>query len=174
MEFHYQFGDETVRVRVEKSGEGYIVTVGAQAFTVSVASPSLHSGDLRRRVQPGELSFTLNGLRRLAFVAADGPRRWVAFDAQPFVLTVPQTGRKARREKVGGHDSLEAQMPGLVRRVQVGLGDKVERGQVLVVMEAMKMEIRVSAPHAGVVEKILVQEGQAVERGQTLVEIGGN
>ena len=83
MEFRYQFGDETVTVQVEKSGDGYTVTVGEQRFTVSAA----------RLSQPGELWLTLNGVRRLAFTASDGPRRWVAFDSQPFVLIVPQTGR---------------------------------------------------------------------------------
>jgi biotin carboxyl carrier protein len=115
---------------------------------------------------------TTNGIRRTAFVAADGLRRWVAFDSQPVVLTVPQSAKTTRRERVGGHESLEAQMPGMVRRVLVGVGERVARGQVLVLMEAMKMEIRVSAPHAGTVEKILVSEGQAVERGQALVELG--
>lgn len=161
MEFRYLFNDEITTVQVEKSGDGYTVTAGKQTFTVSAV----------RLSQPGELSLTLNGVRRLAFVAADGPRRWVAFGSQPFVLTVSSAGRKAKREKAGGHDSLEAQMPGLVRRVHVSVGEAVERGQVLVVMEAMKMEIRVSAPHAGTVEKIRVSEGQAVERGQVLVEL---
>jgi biotin carboxyl carrier protein len=64
-------------------------------------------------------------------------------------------------------------MPGVVRRVLVGQGERVERGQVLIVLEAMKMEIRVSAPHAGVVETISVREGESVERGQGLALLRG-
>jgi biotin carboxyl carrier protein len=162
MEFKYQLGGEIVSVRVEKSGGGYVVAVGDQTFVVEASL-----------TRPGELSFTLNGARLSAFVAADGPRRWVALDSQPFVLTIPQPGRRSRRERHAAHDTLEAPMPGTVRRLLAGAGDQVEKGQVLVLMEAMKMEIKVSAPHAGVIEKILVSEGQAVERGQVLVDLTG-
>jgi biotin carboxyl carrier protein len=62
-------------------------------------------------------------------------------------------------------------MPGLVRGVLVKAGDSVERGQALVLLEAMKMEIRVSAPHAGKVAKVLVSPGETVDRGQRLIEL---
>jgi biotin carboxyl carrier protein len=165
VEYRYQSNDEIVVVRVEKSGAEYTLTVGGQTFTARAAM-----------TQPGELSLTLNGVRRTAFFAADGLRRWVAFDSQPVVLTIPQTAKNPTRERHGrpAHESLEAQMPGMIRKVLAGVGERVEKGQSLVLMEAMKMEIRVTAPHAGVVEKILVSEGQAVERGQTLVELAGD
>jgi biotin carboxyl carrier protein len=165
MDFHYQFGNETLTVRVEKAGAGYAVTVNGQVFDV-VAVP-----------KPGELALTIDGgARRTVYVAAEGHRRWAAFggasaDSQPFVFTVPQAQKKTRRGKAGGHESLEAQMPGLVRKVLVSDGEAVEQGQVLLALEAMKMEIRVSAPHAGVVEKVLAREGETVGRGQTLVEL---
>ncbi len=164
MDFQYQLGNETTTVRVEKAGAGYSVTVNGQTFNV-IATP-----------KPGELALMIDGHRHTAYVASDGPRRWVAFgganaDPQPFLFTVPQVGKKARRGKAGGHESLEAQMPGLVRKVLVSDGDAVEQGQVLLVLEAMKMEIRVSAPHAGIVEKILVREDETVGRGQVLVEL---
>ena len=169
MEFRYLFNNTLTTVHVEKSGEGYIVTVDSEdrqgrRYTVGAA----------RLSRPGELALTVDGARRLAMVAADGPRRWVAFDAQPFVLTVPRDDalrQRARQASSGRHESLEAQMPGVVRRILTGAGDRVERGQVLLLLEAMKMEIRFSAPHAGVVERLLVSEGQAVERGQSLVEL---
>ena len=62
-------------------------------------------------------------------------------------------------------------MPGQVRQVRVAEGDRVERGQTLIVLEAMKMEIRVPATHAGRVARLLVQEGQVVERGQPLIDV---
>jgi biotin carboxyl carrier protein len=160
-DFQYEFGSKTTTVRVEKSGVGYAVTVNGQVFHVTAT------------LKPGELTLTLDGQRRTAYVASDGPRRWVAIDSQPFIFSVPQAQRKARRGKASGHESLEAQMPGLVRKVLVVEGDSVEQGQVLLVLEAMKMEMRVSAPHAGVVEKIAVREGETVGRGQALVELAG-
>lgn len=164
MDYQYQFGNDIITVRVEKAGAGYAVTINGQVYNVS-ATP-----------KPGELALLIDGQRYTAYVASDGPRRWVGFgganaEPQPLVFTVPQAGKKTRRGKAGGHEALEAQMPGLVRKVLVSEGEVVQQGQVLLVLEAMKMEIRVSAPHPGVVEKILVREGETVGRGQVLIDL---
>jgi biotin carboxyl carrier protein len=60
-------------------------------------------------------------------------------------------------------------MPGLIVRVHVSVGDVVQAGQGLVVMEAMKMENEIRAPRAGRVKEAPVREGQAVETGALLV-----
>ena len=66
---------------------------------------------------------------------------------------------------------IRSPMPGSVLAVRVAAGDDVESGQVLVVLEAMKMENNVPAPAAGKVDRVLVDVGQQVQRGQTLVEL---
>ena len=67
--------------------------------------------------------------------------------------------------------AVAAPMPGNVLAVRVKEGDAVEAGQVLVVLEAMKMENNVSAPAAGQVARVLVSAGQQVQRAETLVEL---
>jgi 3-methylcrotonyl-CoA carboxylase alpha subunit len=67
--------------------------------------------------------------------------------------------------------SLTAPMPGTVVRVLVEEGQEVEEGQLLLVLEAMKMEQPVSAPHAGVVESLPFDEGSLVPGGAVLVEL---
>jgi pyruvate carboxylase subunit B len=62
-------------------------------------------------------------------------------------------------------------MPGLVVKVMVAVGDQVQAGQGLVVMEAMKMENELRAISAGVVRQIHVTPGTAVEKGTLLVEL---
>jgi pyruvate carboxylase subunit B len=62
-------------------------------------------------------------------------------------------------------------MPGLVVRVSVGVGDKVEAGQGVVVMEAMKMENELRATAAGTVRSVEVSPGTAVEKGALLVAL---
>ena len=62
-------------------------------------------------------------------------------------------------------------MPGRVVAVPVAPGTTVERGQPLVVLEAMKMESALSAPHPGVVTDVLVTPGQTVQQRQPLVRI---
>jgi acetyl/propionyl-CoA carboxylase alpha subunit len=67
--------------------------------------------------------------------------------------------------------SVAAPMPGSVLAVRVKEGDTVAAGQVLVVLEAMKMENNVSAPAAGLVARVLVNPGQQVQRAETLIEL---
>ncbi len=62
-------------------------------------------------------------------------------------------------------------MPGTVLRVDVRDGQDVAAGEQLVVLEAMKMELAVSAPAAGTVTAVLVAAGDLVARGQALVEL---
>jgi pyruvate carboxylase subunit B len=62
-------------------------------------------------------------------------------------------------------------MPGLVVRVAVQPGDRVQLGQGVVVIEAMKMENELKAPSAGIVRAVLVSPGSAVEKGAVLVEL---
>lgn len=68
-----------------------------------------------------------------------------------------------------GGDAVMAPMPGLVRAVDVSVGDTVEEGQRLVVLEAMKMEHSLRAPRNGVVATVTVAEGDQVTAGQVLI-----
>ena len=75
---------------------------------------------------------------------------------------------------LGPGGSLAAPMPGTVLRVDVHEGEHVDDGQTLVLLEAMKMELAVTAPGAGVVTGVLVAAGDLVSRGQALVELDGD
>ena len=67
---------------------------------------------------------------------------------------------------------VRAQMPGKIIKLMVAPGDAVEKDQILLVMEAMKMENPIKAPQSGRVSKVAVAEGQAVETGTDLVQLG--
>jgi len=84
--------------------------------------------------------------------------------------TVEAAVRGATHESIGAQ-SIKAPMPGTVIGVRVAEGDAVEAGQVLVLLEAMKMENTVPAPAAGRVAKVLVDAGRQVQRGDVLVEL---
>jgi 3-methylcrotonyl-CoA carboxylase alpha subunit len=71
-------------------------------------------------------------------------------------------------EAGGGADSLRAPMPGLVKVVRAAAGDTVAKGQPLLVLEAMKMEHAIAAPHDGVIAEI-ASEGSQVTDGAVLV-----
>jgi 3-methylcrotonyl-CoA carboxylase alpha subunit len=165
MEFRFQSGDELVTVRLEETAGGYRATIGEREYPVVLL-----------RAQAGEISFRLGGETTTARVAADGDRRWVSIGGQMFVLARPAPAARRGRARPGqSHaaevEALRADMPGLVRSVSAVEGENVQAGSTLMVLEAMKMEIRVTAPHPARVKKLLVGEGDVVERGQTLAEL---
>jgi len=64
---------------------------------------------------------------------------------------------------------VEAHITGTVWRVEVSVGDSVDEGDTVVILESMKMEMPVEAEDPGVVKEIRCAEGQAVSEGETLV-----
>jgi excisionase family DNA binding protein len=90
------------------------------------------------------------------------------------VLARAPTVESALRRSVhegASSEQVKAPMPGSVLAIRVSEGDEVAAGQVLLVLEAMKMENTVLAPSAGTVKSVFVTAGQQVKRGETLVEL---
>ena len=69
------------------------------------------------------------------------------------------------------HQDVKAPMPGLILKVRKKTGEKVEQGESVIILEAMKMENDIKSPVSGVIENISVSEGSAVEKGVTLFSI---
>jgi acetyl-CoA carboxylase biotin carboxyl carrier protein len=65
-----------------------------------------------------------------------------------------------------------AHIAGTVWKIEVNVGDEVQEGQTVVILESMKMEMPVEAPAAGKVTRVLVSPGDAVEEGRPLLELG--
>ena len=73
---------------------------------------------------------------------------------------------------VTGGESINSPMPGTILDIKVNVGDVVNNGDVLVILEAMKMENEIMAPNAGKVLSINVSKGASVNSGDVLVVIG--
>lgn len=110
-------------------------------------------------------------------VERNGDEYRISIDGELYVVNVQdERTRKIqkaldRAAKETGEFILKAPMPGLVRGVAAIIGQEVQKGQGLVILEAMKMENELRAPRAGIVHDIRVKPGDAVELGQALVII---
>ena len=67
-------------------------------------------------------------------------------------------------------NAIKAPMPGLVLEISVEVGQEVQEGDNLLILEAMKMENSFTSPRAGIIKSIVVNKGQAVDKGQLLIE----
>ena len=76
-----------------------------------------------------------------------------------------------KSQPVSNGESITAPMPGTITNILVKEGDNVKKGQVLAILEAMKMENEIVAPHDGAVKAISVDKGQNVNPGETLLKM---
>ena len=84
----------------------------------------------------------------------------------------PAAAASAAPVVTGSGEAVNAPMPGNILKVNVQNGQAVKAGEVLVVLEAMKMENEIMAPKAGTVTQVLVSKGSTVDTGAPLVVIG--
>ena len=146
------YGRHEIRYRMGTGGT-HVEGLGPTVVGITPDSVTMSAGG-------DELVLTVSrhgGLRYVDSMA--GPGRLVEVDRFPSPEVEEDTG------------SLHAPMPGKVLRVAVGVDDHVTEGEVMVVMEAMKMEHTLRAPHAGRVTEVRYQAGNQVEAGAVLVVI---
>jgi biotin carboxyl carrier protein len=112
-----------------------------------------------------------DGARRWTVAIAGPPtERWVWVDGQVVRREAPSTGRRRRRT---GSDDLSAPMPATVVKLLVEPGASVRRGDTLLMLEAMKMELPVRAARDGVVTAVHCRTGELVQPGHQLLTIAG-
>ena len=149
---------DTQTLEINPSGDNYVATMDGKTVSVQVI-----------RAEDGRMDLLIDGQRVNAHVSSDMAKRWVTINGQKIMLTKTSGAKQGvRHDHAGG---LIAPMPGQVRSVSVGVGDVVKKGQTLLTMEAMKMEIRIQALKDGTVKTLHVSQGQTVEREQILIEM---
>ncbi len=90
----------------------------------------------------------------------------------PAAAAAPVAAAPAAPAVTGAGEAVNAPMPGTILKVNVKVGDAVQAGTVLCVLEAMKMENEIMAPKAGTVTQVLATKGGSVDTGAPLVVIG--
>ncbi len=115
----------------------------------------------------------------LAFAVSDrGPstalgagRTWVFIAGRTYVIESQDRNGGGRPHKTDDYLALSAPMPATVLAVKVAPGQDVQTGDVLLMLEAMKMELPITAPRAGRVKSIGCREGELVQPGVPLLEL---
>lgn len=160
--------EQTVTVRLGPST--YVAEVANELVRLGRDGNSIDVQVARAGTDPGVYRVTIEGRTRRVFVAGPPNGRWVFCEGQIFEAEVEPAGRTRTRQTAIHGDSLSAPMPATVVRIAVQPGQRVARGETLVILEAMKMEMPIRALHDGVVARITCREGDLVQPGVPLIE----
>jgi biotin carboxyl carrier protein len=144
----------------EITADRYQVLVGDQEYEVRLSSDE----DLAEALITPEI---VPAHSNHAFAGA--PTMRPAAPRTPEPATTPPPRASTDGQVVG---ALTAPMPGKILTVDVNRGDRVSRGQTLVILEAMKMKNAIKSPYDGVVMEVMVRPEQAVAYGDLLVQLG--
>jgi 3-methylcrotonyl-CoA carboxylase alpha subunit len=119
----------------------------------------------------GRYEVVTDSQRTLAYAVRRRDQTWVFLDGHVYVV---ETGgpSAARRSRQSDEAALSAPMPATVVSISVSAGQRVNAGDVLVTLEAMKMELAVTAPHEGTVQSVHCRVGELVQPGVALVTLG--
>ncbi len=162
----------------------YLTTIGEQTYAIDInrggevtLDDTPHALDLRAIDDAGLYSLLIDNQSFEALIEeGDGEYRvlinGVLYHAQVADERAKRLAEAAGALTSGGGDaSLKSPMPGLIVAIPVDEGAVVKKGQVVIVLESMKMENELKAPRDGTVTSIKVQPRQAVEQGQVLLTL---
>ena len=162
MFINYEHENHVYNVSVERRKNQYFVTYDNTEYKVEADE-----------IKPGYLKIKL-GDRVIKCVITKGDKdKFVFVEGDVFkVRNIELTGAKKTKKKDEGN--LNSPISGNVVSIKVKDGDKVKKGDVLMIIEAMKMEYLIRAPYNGKVKKVNFKEKDQIEIGQNTVEITKN
>jgi pyruvate carboxylase len=166
MKFKVNINQQEAEIEVVRQGEELHVTL-----------PDGRTADLRLVYQDGSYLVLehadANGRRQLIRTAGylDGDKRQVWIDGRTYTYTHVRQRATAETPQ---DSSLSATIPAIVSQILVNVGDHVQAGDKLILLESMKMVIPIQAPYAGVVTAVKCEAGQSIQAGVPLIELEEN
>ena len=157
----FSYGDETYDVLLTPKAQPkhYEAQVNENKYSVRLLS-----------YLDGDITLVIDGHRQTITAMHHDNHWWIHITGHAYQLQwitpLPLPGRTIVAE-----GSLRAPMPGQIISIRVEIGQAVNQGDILVIMEAMKMEHRIQAPHDGIVSNIYYQIGDSVQADAVLLEI---
>jgi biotin carboxyl carrier protein len=124
------------------------------------------------RIADGVYRVEEKGRAEIVYVAGTGDDRWAFWNGQVFRSERDAAPRRSRRSGPGGAaQTLTAPMPATVVRIKVQPGAAVKKGDTVVILEAMKMELPIRSPADATVKAVHCREGELVQPDAVLVEL---
>ena len=164
MELVFWAGSRRYLISLDKDSDSFVVHVGDEQVRTQIIHRS-----------HGALTFHIELAPQLGYFAIDGNTIWVHINGRTAKLDFAPAGSQRQHTEpidLSPDATVRAPMPGQIRSLRVKEGGGVEKGEVILVLEAMKMEIRIRATQSGFITRLPVREGDRVERDSVLAEIG--
>ena len=162
----------------------YVTTIDSQEFEVEVVDErhirvGKHLLEVDFEAVSGQpvFSLILDGKSYEAFVYQNDEDWDVLLHGRQYQVKVEDEREKRLKAAAGGGGALQgefhlkAPMPGLIVSTLVAEGEKVKKGQILLILESMKMQNELKSPRDGTVGRVRVTAGESVEQRQTLLSV---
>ena len=158
MFINYEYNNNVYNITVERRDDQFFITYDNNEYTVSATE-----------LKPGQLSIHLGDRVIKSIISPGEEDKFVFIDGSIFkVKRIELTGRKKTEKREG---DLHSPISGTVVSCKVKEGAKVKKDDVILIIEAMKMEYLIRAPYTGVVKKTYFKEKDQIEIGQLTAEI---
>jgi len=161
--FRCQVDNQLYEIKLEWHDEQCHAILRDQDFIVEILDQ--RPGHIDLRVQDHSI--------RLYWAEQNG-RTWISYKGCTYIVDKPVNRPSNKRSEKSGENIVRAPMPAQVRAVEIMEQAQAIKGQTIMLLEAMKMEIRITAPIDGQVTRIYVQPGQRVDQGQLLFELNSS
>lgn len=159
MFINYEHENHVYNVTIERRNKFFFITYDNTEYKVEA-----------EEIKPGQFKIKIADRIIKSIITEGEKEKYVFVNGQVFkVKPIELTGKKKVRKKEEG--SLSSPISGKVVTVKVKEGDSVKKGEVLMVIEAMKMEYLIRAPYNGKIKKINFKQNDQVEIGQSTVDV---
>ena len=164
MDLQFNIDQEIYKIEIDFKDGKYLVKLGDRQYQVD-----------SQPISENCLSLLVDGRAYTVFIAEDQGKKYISLQGEQFCVEEAKAETEARSlaesATLKGVPTISSPMPGKIVKILVGEGDKVKKGQGLVIVEAMKMENEIRSASAGVVKKINFKEGDLVDAAVPIIEL---
>jgi biotin carboxyl carrier protein len=164
MELELSVEEQNYKLEVDHKNGKYLVKVGDKQYELD-----------SQVISKNCLSLLVDGKAYTVFIAEDKGKKYISVQGEQFCVEEAKAQAEARSiaetATLKGTPTIASPMPGKIVKILVREEDKVEKGQGLVIVEAMKMENEIRSASAGVVKKINFKEGDLVDAAVPIIEL---